>query len=326
VLVEQLRSLCASAETELLLVAPFIKDYVLRDLLQCIRSSVPVATVTRWSPQEIAAGVSDTEIWLQFRRHQHRRLFLRNDLHAKFYRSEGSCLIGSANLTGKALGLCLNPNLELLLDIPLTHPTVVQFEEALWKGAIEVNDEIYERTLEMVAALPPVPAEDVELSLPETSDPSDFACWTPKTRQPEDIVHAYCGQIDELSTTSAATAAMDLAVLRLPSGLDDPAKIRSAVALSLLQMPVFVALDDFLGDGERRFGEVAGFLSAIDENLDPQLVWQTMFRWLMYFQPSRYAYRRPRHSELIRLAERQLRSSHPAQAIADPDAPSTNTA
>jgi hypothetical protein len=182
----------------------------------------------------------------------------------------------------------------------LKHPAVVQFERILWDSTVEVTQEIYERTLEIVAALPPAPYEDLPLTLPEVSEPPALATWTPQTRQPEDILLAYSGQSEQLSTASARAAVIDLAVLRLPPGLAKPEAVRAAVGLSLLQMPVFSALEKFIGIEERRFGEVADFLSRVAETADAQLVWQTMFRWLMYFHPDRYAYRRPRHSELIR--------------------------
>ena len=51
----------SGARTRVLLCAPFIKAGVLKRLLTVIPASVTLDIVTRWRPEEIAAGVSDLE-------------------------------------------------------------------------------------------------------------------------------------------------------------------------------------------------------------------------------------------------------------------------
>src|SRR4051812_46006665 len=111
-LARELDALCSNARDELVLVAPFIKQAVLMRLLDATASSVAVRVVTRWSPQEIKSGVSDLEVWDVINARSGAVLLLRADLHAKYYRADMSCLVGSANLTHAALGLATVPNLE----------------------------------------------------------------------------------------------------------------------------------------------------------------------------------------------------------------------
>src|SRR5579862_8242725 len=115
-IVDELENLCSSAHDELLLVAPFIKYTVLARLVDLTKPSVSVQIVTRWLPQDIKAGVTDIEVWDIVKVRRRTRLRLRQDLHAKYYRADDRCLIGSANLTLAALGLSAAPNLELLID------------------------------------------------------------------------------------------------------------------------------------------------------------------------------------------------------------------
>ncbi|MFM6208190.1 phospholipase D family protein, partial [Planktothrix sp.] len=101
---EQLQNLCLNAQVEIIIAAPFIKASILKKLLDSIKSGLPIKCVTRWFPEEVLAGVTDLEVWLIIESYPNSSLWLRNDLHAKYYRADQQCLIGSANLTANALG------------------------------------------------------------------------------------------------------------------------------------------------------------------------------------------------------------------------------
>jgi hypothetical protein len=298
-----LEELCASANHVLVLVAPFMKEPVLNRLLSQVRTQeVQVLCVTRWLPQEIAAGVSDLEIWKHFRECGHRRLFLRQDLHAKYYRADGRCLVGSANLTASALGYSMVPNLEILVPCLAGGAGLNSFENELFSAAIEVDDEIAEDTRSLVVQLPAliwsIEAEEPAVEELVSKTPEKLQDWTPILRQPEDLYLAYCHDRDSLTSTAEAAAVHDLGVLRIPAGLDE-FTFNVAVGHALLRTPQVKKIDEFV-EQPRRFGEVREFLSRhrpIDES--PDLRWQTLLRWLMYFLPDRYNYSRPSHSEII---------------------------
>ena len=68
-------------------------------------------------------------------------------------------------------------------------------------------------------------------------------------------------------------------------------------------MPVVVAVDRFVQE-PRRFGEVRDLLQQlIGTDEPPSRQWQVLFRWLAHFQPDRFGYKRPRHSEDHRQAD-----------------------
>src|SRR6266566_1157307 len=114
-IVDRLIALCSSADYELMLVAPYIKRPILAQLFAATKPSVSVQVITRWLPQDIRAGVTDIEVWDLVQERPRSCLRLRQDLHAKYYRADNRCLVGSANLTAAALGLSAAPNLELLV-------------------------------------------------------------------------------------------------------------------------------------------------------------------------------------------------------------------
>jgi hypothetical protein len=294
--------LCSAARGELMLVAPFIKEAVLTRLLNAVAVSVDIRVVTRWRPQEIKAGVSDIEIWDAVKARPRTTLLLRPDLHAKYYRADSNCLVGSANLTQAGLGLSRTPNLELLLPVGSTHMGLKGFEVRLLAGAVLVDDHIVDLTRAAVAILPDVPIfEDLQ----QWSDRGtgvdvigEAETWVPTLRQPEDLFMAYAGHGEALSQVSLRAAAADLSILWIPTGLDEPA-FDACVGLALMCMPLFVAVDGFVSE-PRRFGEMRDLLSRMRASSESSSRdWQVMYRWLMHFLPERFDYRRPNHSELI---------------------------
>lgn len=299
-LVDRLEAHCSTAAEELLLVAPFVKQPVLHRLLDATSPSTPVRIVTRWLPQEIAAGVSDIEVWDEVVARPATSLHLRHGLHAKLYRADGRCLVGSANLTGAAVGTSSAPNLELLVAVDADEPGLHEFERELFDGAVVVDADIVDVTRAAVKELPAF----VVLDEPSETTPSSaegaggrLDRWLPRSRQPDDLFIAYTGRIEALSRVSTSTAKADLAVLRLPAGLDERA-FRALVGAMLLRMPMVRALDAFVVE-PRRFGEVRDFLAARRGDAGSSDAWQVLFRWLMHFASDRYEYRRPRHSEII---------------------------
>lgn len=302
-LVDRLEAHCSTAAHDLVLVAPFVKQPVLQRLLASTPPATPVRIVTRWLPQEIVAGVSDLEVWDDVVARPGTMLFLRHDLHAKLYRADHRCLVGSANLTGAAVGLGSVANVELLIEVDVETPDLAGFEARLFAGAVVVDDDLVASTRAAVERLPPFvsleepPAAALTTTTGTAGIPAPEA-WVPQLRRPEDLYTAYTDGGDTLSRASLAGAAADLAMLRLPSGLDEEA-FRALVGACLLRMPVVRALDGFLVQ-PRRFGEVRAFLDERLGLVEPSSrVWQVLLRWLMHFAPDRYEYRRPRHSEVV---------------------------
>src|SRR5690606_13352584 len=129
---DQLEQLCRSTTQTLWLVAPFIKQVTLKRLLEHVAPEVTIDCVTRWRLDEIVAGVSDLGVWLLIRERPNSTLWLRSDLHAKYYRGDHQALVGSANLTNTALGWSPRPNLELLISSRSEERRVGKESRSLW--------------------------------------------------------------------------------------------------------------------------------------------------------------------------------------------------
>ncbi|HYB98813.1 MAG TPA: phospholipase D family protein [Candidatus Limnocylindrales bacterium] len=293
----QIERLCCSTEKEIVIVAPFMKAPIVNRVLRAVPDTVAVTAITRWWPEEIVQGVSDLDVWLCFRDRPLGRLFLRHDLHAKYYRGDHTCLVGSANLTARALGLTMSPNLELLVELPSSVVAIQNFEANVFENVVEVTDDLYRCTAQAVQMLS-TQISKVEDERPGGDATFDIGVWLPASRQPEDLYEMYCGNAEVVPSSSRLPALRDLHVLQIPPGLN-PSAFEMVVGTRLLTMPVVAAVDRFVSVKERRFGEVRDHIYAHAPTLDSSHAWQTLFRWLMYFLPRRYTYRRPAHSELI---------------------------
>lgn len=305
---DRLEQLCAEGRRAVMLVAPFVKLKTLERLIHQVPAAVPVRCVTRWRPDELAAGVCDVEIWPLVRERPGAELWLRNDLHAKYYRSDDRCLVGSANLTGAALGWSLQPNLELLVELPASVPVCIAFERELLSAAVQADDDLYRQVAAAAEALRPegFPLYFGEGSRATWGPPNDQLSmplyqWLPRLRYPEDLYLAYAGRGEELSLASREVAYSDLLALGLSPGLSQPAFGQSVGAL-LLQMPIIHSIDQFLTEPQR-FGAVRDRLAALpcalNSDFDPARAWQTLMRWLLYFLPGRYTRLPSRHSEVV---------------------------
>lgn len=293
---DSLKALCADATDRVVLAAPFAKRAVVERLLGVIDDRVAVDVVVRWLPYDIKAGVSDLEVWEVVRARPGARLFMRQDLHAKYYRSAADCLVGSANLTAAALGWSPAPNLELL--VPMPRSSVDPFEEELFGSVVEVDDDVAAVIRAAVDLLPDFVAVEVPDVPPSAGPPVTIGTWIPTLRQPEELFVAYHGDPDALSGAARESAVRDLQVLRVPPGLSEP-QFRACVGATLLGMPVVGAVDRFVVQ-PRRFGEVRDLLrEQLGSEEPPERQWQVLFRWLTYFLAERFEYRRPRHSEVI---------------------------
>lgn len=261
--------------------------------------------VTRWRPEEIIAGVSDLGIWPLLNGREGALLSLYPSLHAKYYRVDEHCLIGSANVTAKALGWAPQSNLELLVTLPAAHPTLTEFEARLLAGCSPVDQSVHDYMLEAVRLLResnPQIAPDVQAAVASAAEedaalnnpfPASQSEWLPTTRNPDDLYHAYIEQELMLSLESRRTAPADLAFFGVPQGLSrDGFKIY--LGTLLLQQPIVRAVDAYVKT-PRRFQEITTLLNSLpcskSPDFDAARTLETLMRWMPHFLPNRYELR-----------------------------------
>ncbi len=281
---DRLVELLAAATQDVLICAPFIKAGVLTRLLQAIPSPVPVRVVTRWLPAEIAVGVSDLEVFDVVAARDGTRLDLLDRLHAKIYVADNVALVGSANLTGAALGWSDKPNLELLTTLAATGEAIRQFLDQLAEArpaTVEERDR-----LRNLAA---------ELDVPELNLVSDAATtasavlWLPRLAAPARLFQAYIPQTrDRLAASVLEAALSDIDALGIPAGLPEPA-FRQAVTDAFERMPAVQRLLAAAAD-DLRDADGADIIRQmpVARDLDAEQQWLIVREWMTGFLGDRY--------------------------------------
>lgn len=274
----------AAAAQNVLICAPFIKTRVLARLLQAIPAPVPVRVVTRWLPAEIAVGISDLETFDVVASRKGAQLDLLDRLHAKVYVADGIALVGSANLTGAALGWSDKPNLELLTTLAATDESICQFLDQLIE-ARPASIEEQERIRNLAS----------KLDLPKLNLGSDAATtapavlWLPRLAAPARLLQAYMPQTrDRLATSVLEAALSDLDALGIPAGLPEQA-FRQAVADAFERMPAVQRLLAAAAD-DLRDADGANIIRQmpVATDLDAEQQWLIVREWMTSFLGDRY--------------------------------------
>lgn len=234
---ERIKELIKRAKREVVLCAPFIKAKVIATILEAAPQAVPVRIVTRWRPAEVAAGLSDLEVFDIANERPHTTLGLLHPLHAKLYLADDDCLVGSANLTASALGWRRDANLEILLPAHRSHSDVARLLERLDRATsatFRIRAEI-----ENQATALGTPTLDESREIPPNYTERLAAPWLPRCAVPGKIFAIY--QNPETSVVvedTRADAIADLDDLLPPRGMDSEAFI-AYVSTTLYQIPSF---------------------------------------------------------------------------------------
>lgn len=288
---DRLLALCAEAQEPVLLVAPFIKADAFARILAATPKELPITCVTRWRPDEVAAGVSDLEVFNQIAAWPNGRLFLHPHLHAKFFKAGRSGLLGSANLTGRALGWAEPANLELLVEVDPNAAHLQAFEALLFSSVLQADEGIRQAVAAAAAALkatlPRVPAWACDFA-PGHAFSSAF--WLPTCPRPDLLFRVYNETIGDLLLANARKLGdHDLAYLGTPPSLSEAA-FNSYVGAMLRQVRWIQDLDRLtnLGLTDHVAAETIGKSLPKDHDFSPEDLWSVTKEWLVYFYPDQY--------------------------------------
>ncbi len=286
---DEIISLLSVAQKNVLIVAPFMRSEALSQLLDSIQDGIETKVVTRWRPTDLLAGASDLGVY-DLVASNSASLFLRYDLHAKFFAADDECLIGSANVTNTALGWRTPANLELLVHVDRTTDNIVDFEDALLTGSVRATEDQRDRLMELLKKL-----RELSVAIPETDDNKTTMGllspgWVPRIRNPEELYSVYCGNSD-FSRSAYKAMQEDLAQFGAVPGMDEEG-FRSWVASTISQTPLVAwVVQNIDTTGQVTEAELSSLLAKIgvDENLHrARDVLEVLERWLSYFFHMQY--------------------------------------
>ena len=286
----QLLKLASSAKENIVFVAPFIKFETLRRIMDVIPNQLlQVDCVTRWHSEDIVDGVCDLEIFDLFAKRTNARLWRHPNLHAKYFRGDESCLVGSANLTGRALGWRLPCNLELIVELDRNFPGLKGWEDSLMRSSVLVTRDLRDqlaREAELLALQrPKMPSMDVECD----DDPNYQ--WMPLCPTPKKLFKVYSGALDEGKMVSSAfeLAQRDLRTLGPPKGYSEE-DFLCYVADRLQELEVIrkvVAASDAGLSDVQAADMIADYIDT-SLTIDPDDAWNILKCWMMHFFPEKY--------------------------------------
>lgn len=282
------RDLCglfAGAEEEVAVVAPFIKVRAIERLLGACSDAVEVTVIGRFRPDDIVAGVCDLEAAELLLSRPRVTLYTHPLLHAKLYRADNACLVGSANVTLRGLGWLPLSNEELLVETERT-PFLVELEHRL-----TVDGEVmtWPRLRDLHARIRDLPKQAPEE--PAMDEPPSDALWMPTCRTPRYLFDVYAGTNEWRLLESAREAATrDLRAMGpLPPNLDRPA-FEAAVRAALRQHQVvkWLVEQQEAVESDIVAGQIDPLASKSETTLSPELLWEIFQEWLLYFFPSEF--------------------------------------
>lgn len=280
----------SSAKEKVVLVAPFIKAEALSRVLDAIpNAGQKIVCVTRWRPEDIVDGVCDLEIFEVVSNRANSNLWIHPNLHAKYFRADQSCLLGSANLTGRALGWRLPTNLELLAELEVSTQGIQAWEASLMRNSIPVTpdlrDKVANEAEELAAQRPKLPSMEVE----RDDDPS-FR-WVPLCPSPDRLFKVYKGELDEAKMVRSAFefAQRDLRTLGPPKGYSEEEFFRY-VADRLQKLEVIQRVVDASNAGlsDVQAADLVADYTDPAWAIDAGDVWKILKRWMMCFFPEDY--------------------------------------
>jgi len=293
-----------AAKLEVVLIAPFIKANVLKRIIDNVSDSVSIQVFARWIPLEIAAGVCDLEIYDILVGRPGTALYVHPRLHAKVYRFDKMSYLGSANLTGKALGWSSPANIEVLISSMGQPMDFRGLEAELRRSSIRVDKAYQNMIREQVKAL--APALTTLENKGSELVPLEPQPWLPTCPTPSRLWNVYAqgeGVRSRMVESSFIAAQTDLEALEIPSGLSE-ARFNQYVAAVLDGMSLIQAIQAAAAKGispEEAAAMIEAEAGAGEFAYSPKDMWEVLRSWLIHFYPNQY--RREPTAEVLRRSQ-----------------------
>lgn len=268
---ELVRELLRNSNKTVSIIAPFIKVVALKHLIEAVPKEVFIRCVTRWLPEEIAAGVSDPEIISVLEERGNFSISLVDKLHAKLYIADDRCLTGSANVTQYGLGEADGENnIEILVETTLDDSNVVNTLHAI---------SLVERPADQLEA---EKARRLADSFKTTSIKPD-TLWFPKSRKSERAYELYNSSPIGYVGTADQVLLDDIAGAGLQSGLNEK-EFRLEIQKLLSKIPLAKSL--LSGDKDMiltRADALPYINLALSSDFTKNDLWQSFVSWMSYF-------------------------------------------
>ena len=284
---DHISKVLSNARNKAIICAPFIKATTLKKLIEGISDDVDIKVYTRWNAYEVAVGVSDIEIFNIIAQRRNAKLFLIPRLHAKLYSSDNIIWVGSANVTGAALGWSNKPNIEILVQTSWEEPSIERMRLFL-ETASEATEDEYKKIKNEAKNMN---VEEAASNFHEEEPPVDFSkIWVPNCSVPEILVSVYLNEEKKVYTSGAVSdARYDIDCLNVPPRLSENEFVKY-ISSQLELSPLFASV---IKEAPSRLTEEKGKMLIKEllpgaDDVELRLHWHVVIQWVRVFLGDRF--------------------------------------
>ena len=269
---DRIRTLFSDTQGDVTIIAPFIKVGALESLLEVIPHGRRIRCVTRWSPREVAAGVSDPEILGLLEERGNFVLTLVDNLHAKLYIAGDNCLAGSSNVTLAGFGEKGEGNIEVLVATTIRDSGVASTLEDIDRAERPATSELAEYVRTLAQSLPN-----------STTELEDTKPWIPHSRQPQQAFRFYSRPPTGYILRTDQLVLSDIARSNIPPGLSEQ-DFHTKICDLLMNIPLIQEFVSSPKDGLLTFGDARSDLErSVVDDLTPNDLWKALTSWTVHF-------------------------------------------
>ncbi|WP_299708413.1 hypothetical protein [uncultured Pontibacter sp.] len=296
--------------SKLYIYVPYIKLKPLKEILAETKNVELI--IVRWEPKDLLSGASDLEVY-PFLKERGITLYRNKRLHMKaFLDNYERCLIGSANISSRALNIPLSPNYNYELA---TIVGSLSLEDRLYfinieKESLLITDNVYEQIKAQLLEKDfdfeiendfqirfEAPDKDFLISsLPMSFNVASFFSIYQNGNAPNEV---------ELNCFLH-----DLTLYDIPLGLS-PNELFLRLQSSFFTHPFIAAFVDFLKlKGELRFGAVKEWIQKSCEDVPIPRRWeiteniQILYRWITTLGEGNFRIYQPNHSQVLQFVSK----------------------
>lgn len=299
---ENIRSLLAEANREIVVFAPYIRVAALDKVLPDTNSKVTI--VTSWRLNDLWRGSSDIELF-PFTKDNSIKFYINNRIHLKVYMTDWeSCILGSSNVSRRGLGIGDGYNYELnVLQQELDITTQLYLRRIISESTL-VDERIYQDYINKLAELP----DPVEIAEPEdinrANDQQLTIASLPMSYDTEDLYKIYSNGFISEDTEAVQCAMHDVAYYNVPLELSYGGFFNH-LKDGFFKSAFIMALLEKIDDKPVFFGETKAWIQStcvdvpVPSRRDLTGNVQVLYRWIVDLGEGRYAVDSPNYSERL---------------------------
>lgn len=302
----QYRDFISKSGQEVLIYCPYIQVSVLKKILLGARSKISI--ITTWKTLDILNGISDLDLY-PYCKSIGAYLYINQNIHLKVIcDSYRRAIIGSANITGKGLGLAEKSNHECSVIHDVLDRGHQIYLRSILQEATLINEEEYQRTKELVDEYAlkfkaPPDVEDVDFS--KSLNKEFLISALPMSISIDTFFDYYSEKLvgSEYADTDYNCAMHDLALYMISPGLDR-VSFNKQLKKAFFSQPFINELKKFIHK-ERYFGEIKEWVHntcvdvPVPSRRDLTGNVQVLYQWFKELGKDEYVVDQPNHSERI---------------------------